>query len=310
LPNNEIKLGHCLEQEQGVHIAGTSDNCWKSGIRVDLINVCTEGSKFPWVYVEKGPIQNTPLSVPGSQEDEKQNAYQSFAKGEQSLNGVVHKAKLFSCDLHCIPINRNNFKHSVYSKNEVHDAESEGKGNTKSEASIEGAVNCTQCDGFVVGNQEVGMCTASNSRQQLRNLCTAHMKNETVASFQGQSSVRMGDEVQGDVYHCKGRCSSHFVTCDGEITEQTKMLIKDVSSEMREMSMPEILDQAERRREKGKLRMRLKRHSETEEEAERRRERGRLRMRVLRASETEEQAARRRELNRLRMRMKRHSARH
>lgn len=298
---NDIKIQeHCLEQGQGVHITGMVDNSWRTGIRVDLVNVYTEGSKFPWVCVEKGSQQNKSFSVQGS-EDVKQSAF------EQSLNGVVHKAK--SVPYECIPANRNNCKHNMYDRNEFHAAESEGKGSTKSEVGyMDGAVNCTQCAGFVVGSHEVGICAVSSSWQKHKNTCTVQMKSEE--SFEGQRSVTVGVEAQGDISQWKEKCSSHFVTFDGEITKQTKILIKDVPSEVREMTVPQIFDLAERRREKGKLRMRLKRHSETEEEAERRRERGRLRMRVLRASETEEQAARRRELNRLRMRMKRSSARH
>jgi hypothetical protein len=259
--------------------------------------------------MEKGPLQNTPFTVIESLENEKQTAYEGFLKGEQTLNGVVHKVKSLCCDLQCIPINRNICKHNIYNKSEFHAAESEGKDIAKSEMEcMVDAVNSRQCDGCVVGSQEVGTCAVSYSRQQHRNLGPV-MKNETVASFDAQSLVRMGVGVQ-DVSQCEKRCNSHFMTFEGEITEETKILIKEVPTEIREMPVSEILDQAERRREKGKLRMKLKRHTETEEEAERRRERGRLRMRVLRASETEEQAARRRELNRLRMRMKRNSARH
>lgn len=306
---NETKIEHCIEQCQDMNIAGSVDDSWKAGVRVDLINICAEGNKFPWIHVEKGPLQNTSFNVVESQENEKQTAYEGFLKREQSLNGVVHKVKSLCYDLQCIPVNRNICKHNIYNKNEFRAVKNEGKGNIKSEMEyMVDAVNSTQCDGFVVGSHEVGTCAVSNSQQQHRNLGPV-MKNETVASFDGQSSVRMGVGVQ-DVSQCEKRCNSHFVTFEGEVTEQTKILIKDVPSEIREIPVSEILDQAERRREKGKLRMRLKRHTETEEEAERRRERGRLRMRVLRASETEEQAARRRELNRLRMRMKRNSAKH
>lgn len=300
LPNN-IKVEQCFEQEQGVHVARMTDNSWRTGIRVDIVNVCTEGSKFPWVCLEKGSQQNKSFSVHGCQ-DIKQSVQ------EQSLNGIVHKAK--SVPYECIPINRNNYKYNMYDKNEFHTTASDGKGITKPEVEyIDIAVNCKPCEGIVVGSRQVGICAVSGSRQEHTNMCIVHKKTEK--SFEEQDSVTVGVEAQGDISQWKEKCSSsHLVTFDGEITEQTKILIKGVPPEIREMTEPQIFNLAERRREKGKLRMRLKRHSETEEEAERRRERGRLRMRVLRASETEEQAARRRELNRLRMRMKRSSARH
>lgn len=310
LSKNDIKVDHCLKQGQSVHTTGVVDNSWKAGIRFDLINICTEGSKLPWAFMEKGPLQNTPFNIVGSQEYEKQSACECFLKGEQSHIGALHKPKSVFCGVHGIPVNRNNCKNSIYDKNQFHATENEGKGSTKREGEyMEGTVNCMQYDGFVVGGREVEMCGDSNSRQQHINFCAVHVKNEAVSSFEGQSSVKMGDEFHSDVSQCKERCSSHFVTFNGETADETKTSIKHVPSEIREMPIPEILDLAERRREKGKLRMRLKRHSETEEEAERRREQGRLRMRVLRASETEEQAARRRELNRLRMRIKRNSAR-
>lgn len=309
LPNNKTKIEPSIEHCQDMHMAGTVDDSWKADLRADIINICAEGNKFPWIHVEKGPVHNISYDVLGSQENEKQVAYEGFLKREQSVNGVVHKVKSLCYDIQCIPLNRNICKHNIYNKNELHALESEGKGNEKSEMEyMVDAVNCMQCDGFVVGSHEVGTCAVNNSRQQHKNLGPV-AKNETVVSFDGQSSVRMGVGVH-DLSQCEKRCNSHFLTFQGGVTEQTKLLIKDVPSEIREIPVSEILDQAERRREKGKLRMRLKRHTETEEEAERRRERGRLRMRVLRASETEEQAARRRELNRLRMRMKRNSARH
>jgi hypothetical protein len=311
LPKNDIKVDHCLKQGQCVHTAGVDDNSWKAGIRVDLINICTEGSKLPWAYMEKGPLQNTPFNILGSQEYEKQSACETFLKAEQCHIGVLHKPKSISCGVQGIAVNRNNCKNSIYDKNQFHATENEGKGSTKPEGEyMECTVNnCMQYDGFGVGSREVETCGNSNGRQQHTSFCNAHMKEEAVSSFEGQSSVKMGDEFQGDVFPCKERCSSHFVTFNGDTAVETKTLIKRVPPEIREMPIPEILDLAERRREKGKLRMRLKRHSETEEEAERRREQGRLRMRVLRASETEEQAARRRELNRLRMRIKRNSSR-
>jgi hypothetical protein len=307
LPNNETKIGHFVEQCNGIHTAGTVGDSWKAGIRVDL-NACPEGNKFPWTHVERGPLQITPFDVVGSQENDKQTAYEGFLKREQSLNDVVQKVKSLCCDLQCIPVHRSICKHNVYDKNEFHAAESEDTGNAKSQMEYTAdAVNCTQCNEFALGSHEVGTCAVHNSRQQQRNLSPA-MKNESAASFDGHSLVSMAVGTQ-DVPQYGKRCNSHFVAFEGENTEQTKILIRDVPPEIREISVSAILDQAERRREKGKLRMRLKRHTETEEEAERRRERGRLRMRVLRASETEEQAARRRELNRLRMRMKRNSAR-
>jgi hypothetical protein len=311
LPKTDIKVESYLKQGQSADTAGVVDNPWKAGIRVDLVNICTEGSKLPWAYIEKDPLQNTPFNIIGSQEYEKHSACEGFLKWEPSHIGVLHKPKSVSCDGHGIPVNRNNCKNSIYDKNQFHATENEGKGSIKSEGEyMEGAVNCMQYDGFVVGSREVGTCADTNSQQQPHtNLDTVHMKNESVSRFEGQSSVKMEVEFQGDVSQCKERCGPHFLTFNGETADETKILIKRTPSEIREMHIPEILDLAERRREKGKLRMRLKRHSETDEEAERRREQGRLRMRVLRATETEEQAARRRELNRLRMRIKRNSAR-
>lgn len=310
LPKNDIKVDHCLKQGQCVHTAGVVDNSWKTGIRVDLINIGTEGSKLPWAYMEKGPLQNTPFNILGSQEYEKQSACEGFLKAEHCHIGVLHKPKSVSCGVQGIPVNRNNCKNSIYDKNQFHATENEGKGSTSEGEYMEGTVNnCMEYGGFGVRSREVETSGNSNSRQQHTSFCTAHMKNEAVSSFEGQSSVKMGAEFQGDVFPCKERCSSHFVTFNGNNAVENKTRIKRVPSEITEMPIPEILDLAERRREKGKLRMRFKRHSETEEEAERRREQGRLRMRVLRASETEEQAARRRELNRLRMRIKRNSAR-
>lgn len=310
LPKNDTKVDHCLKQGQSLPTAGVVDNSWRGGIRVDLLNICTEASKIPWAYMEKGPLQNTPFNILGSQEYEKQSACEGFLKGGQCHIGVLHKPKSLSCGVHGSPVNRNTCKNSTYDKNQFHATENEGKGSRKREGEyMEGAVNCMQYDGFVVGSRGVEMCGDSSSRQQHTNFCTVHVKNEAVSSFEGQSSVKMGVEFHGDVSQCKERCSSHFGAFNGETADETKISIKHVPSEIREMPIPEILDLAERRREKGKLRMRLKRHTETEEEAERRREQGRLRMRVLRASETEEQAARRRELNRLRMRIKRNSAR-
>ncbi|XP_069693219.1 uncharacterized protein [Periplaneta americana] len=289
ISSSEIKIEPCSEQTQEINSAAFSDDTWKRGLRMDVINVCAEGSKLPWVL----PVQNR-----SAEED---LAHQ-YVKEDKCENETDCKERSLCWNLQCASINR--YGHCKY-KTHFLSVEIEGKqSETSAFSCVDGGVNCVNCKGFIVKNSEVGTYM-TNVNQQHKQFCTCHvMKNDT-NDLERPNSGHVNDfqrlDVTQEALQPRESCVSHFMMVDDK-TDYKKRL-------MHEVCVSDIQNQAEQRKEKGKLRMRLKRHSETEEEAERRRERGRLRMRVLRASETEEQAARRRELNRLRMRMKRNSAR-
>ncbi|PSN36964.1 hypothetical protein C0J52_15445 [Blattella germanica] len=263
----------CLTGSKDIHVPDLSPG--KEEIRLD-IGLSAEVNKLSWSCLENEHIgvQDTFLEALCPKKQDMNRELEC-----STTSDTTDQVAQICCDRDARPYNCNC---SLAHKDDLQVTDI--KTNDRAESFEEvTSTNPTECNEFCLESSSVitDMCIAEvNGRQSCES--TQYHRLEVL-----------------DIVQPKVRNISNFLKLN---EEQNRV-------DSCETIISNVEEQIQRRRERGRLRMRLKRNSETEEEAQRRRERGRLRMRVLRASETEEQAARRRELNRLRMRMKRNTAR-
>ncbi|KAJ9583028.1 hypothetical protein L9F63_022644, partial [Diploptera punctata] len=290
LKKDQFKVNFCLEGRQDVSCLEL--NSLKEELKSESYNITC-------ICLPKEHLQVKSFNPVYSGQSQKQNL--SDKSGNVTSSEIVNNIEQVSCN----SINAN--YSAIVDKTQLDLIQNKYNCGVKEESKtgeMQPALCCIQSDTL----ESTALETRAPNNKIHSGPCIIHTGDDQVfGNFASQVVGKVGKchriKIQNDILS-KDRNFMHFMRV-GELEEQQKLFIKTLP--VNQVSAPDIDDQRNQRRERGKLRMRLKRYSETEEEAQRRRERGRLRMRVLRASETEEQAARRRELNRIRMRMKRNS---